>query len=220
MAIAAQDQALYAIVNGTKPATIEEVIAIMQSIDALLVDEDGLKWFNRLYLMVTQQVDLNPPDGAWKDAEWLLSLDVIFAGLYLEALAGYLSGDPAVPSSWLALMEARYRPGIERIQFALAGMNAHINRDLAVALLKTNAQCHVTPVAGGPQRTDYDAVNGLLNTLMPATLTMLAADPWANWRKARASPDVCSRSGISVKRVTWRGPFRITCAASAASVWP
>ena len=37
----------------------------MQAIDALLPGNDGVKWFNRLYLMVTEQVDQNPPGGAW-----------------------------------------------------------------------------------------------------------------------------------------------------------
>ena len=58
----------------------------------LLADDDGLKWFNRLYLMVTEEVDLHPPDGGWNDAGWLLTLDVVFAGMYLHAVAGYLAG--------------------------------------------------------------------------------------------------------------------------------
>ncbi len=176
MAVAAEDQALYAIVSGTLPVTIDEVIAVMQSIDATLADEDGLKWFNRLYLMVTEEVDLQPPASGWKDAAWLLTLDVVFAGLYLQAVAGYLNGEGDVPSSWQALMESRYKAGVDRIQFALAGMNAHINHDLALALLTTDAQRNVVPAMDSPQHVDYEAVNGLLNTVMPSALTMLASD--------------------------------------------
>lgn len=176
MAVAQADQALYAAVSGETPSTIGEVIAVMRRIDALLADGDGLKWFNRLYLMVTEQVDLDAPDGAWKDAGWLLTLDVVFAGFYLRAVAAYLSGDQAVPNSWQALMEARWRPGVDRIQFALAGMNAHINHDLALALIATDAQRNVIPTAGSPQYADYQGVNGLLNTVMPSALSMLATD--------------------------------------------
>jgi len=176
MAVAQEDQALYAVVGVKAPATIDEVIACMRSIDALLANDDGLKWFNRLYLMVTEQVDLHPPDGGWKDAGWLLALDVIFAGMYLRAVAGCLNGEDGVPGSWRALMESRHRPGVDRIQFALAGMNAHINRDLALALVATNAQRNVTPTLDSPQHADYEAVNGLLNTVMPSALTMLASD--------------------------------------------
>jgi hypothetical protein len=176
MAVAAEDEALYAIVSGKPPATIGDVIVIMKSIDASLADDDGLKWFNRLYLMVTEQVDLKPPAGGWKDAEWLLALDVVFAGLYLKAVAGYLNGEDNVPSSWQALMGSRYKAGVDRIQFALAGMNAHINHDLALALLATDVQRGVVPAMDSPQHADYQAVNGLLNTVMPSALTMLASD--------------------------------------------
>jgi hypothetical protein len=164
MAVAAEDQALYAVVSAQALATIDAVIAVMQQIDGVLADTDGLKWFNRLYLTVTQQVDLH---GGWKDATWLLALDVIFAGMYLTAVKGCLDGGADTPSSWRALMDARRTPGIDRIQFALAGMNAHINRDLALALLATDAQQNVIPAMDSPQHVDYEAVNGLLSAVMP-----------------------------------------------------
>ena len=169
------DQQLYDLVSGPAPDTIAGVIARMQAIDALLPSNDGLKWFNRLYLMVTQQVDLQPPGGAWRSPVWLSRLDVVFAGLYFSAAASSLGGQSA-PAAWNVLFEARFRAGIDRIQFALAGMNAHINHDLALALLATDAELNVVPAADSPEHADYQSVNGLLNTLMPATLTMLATD--------------------------------------------
>ena len=169
------DEPLYNLVSGPAPATIPDVIARMQAIDALLPVTDGLKWFNRLYLMVTQQVDLCPPGGGWQSPVWLDRLDVVFASLYFSAVAGYLSGG-SVPSAWNALFEARYRTGIDRIQFALAGMNAHINHDLALTLLATDAELNVIPVAGSAESADYQSVNELLKTTMPSALTMLATD--------------------------------------------
>jgi hypothetical protein len=147
----------------------------LQAIDALLAANDGLKWFNRLYLMVTQQVDLNPPGGAWKNPVWLEHLDVVFAGFYFEAIRSFMSGRP-LPSAWKALFEARFDTGIARVQFALSGMNAHINRDLALALLKADADLKIAPSQDGPEHQDYQSVNLLLNAVMPASLTMLAAD--------------------------------------------
>ena len=174
MPVAAADQPLYLLVSGAAPATIDEVVQRMESIDQLLPDGDGLKWFNRLYLMVTQEVDLRPPAGGWKDPDWLLLLDVVFAGFYFRAVAGFLSGDSTVPSSWSAMLSARFTEGIDRIQFALAGMNAHINHDLSLALLATDQQSNVVPNDASPQHVDYEAVNGLLNTVMPSALQMLA----------------------------------------------
>ena len=169
------DQPLLSLVTATPPTTIAEVIALMQAIDAILPPADGLKWFNRLYLMVTQQVDLNPPNGQWQSPAWLTRLDVVFANLYFSAVAGSLTG-ATIPSAWSALFESRYQPNIDRILFALAGMNAHINHDLALALVSTDAELSVTPDANSPEHTDYQSVNALLQTLMPATLTMLATD--------------------------------------------
>jgi len=74
------------------------------------------------------------------------------------------------------LFEARYRTGIDRIQFALAGMNAHINHDLALALLSTDAELSTIPATGSPEFADYQSVNGLLKTVMPSALTMLSTD--------------------------------------------
>ncbi len=169
------DQPLYSLVSNAAPATIADVIALMQAIDTLLPSNDGLKWFNRLYLMVTDAVDLHPPGGAWQSPMWLTRLDVIFAGLYFTALADFLGGHSA-PSAWNALFEARYRPGIDRIQFALAGINAHINHDLALALLSTDAELNVIPAENSSEHADYQSVNGLLETVLPSALTVLATD--------------------------------------------
>jgi hypothetical protein len=177
MPIAPEDQPLYAAVTAPAPTSIAGVITVMQQIDAALPDPDGLKWFNRLYLAVTQQVDFNPPAGGWQDPAWLVGLDVIFAGLYFSAVAAYLNADPATPSSWRALMDQRRTPGIDRIQFALAGMNAHINHDLALALLAADAQQNVIPNATSPQHADYEAVNALLKAVMPTELATLTVDP-------------------------------------------
>ncbi|MGA8728868.1 MAG: DUF5995 family protein [Terracidiphilus sp.] len=173
--LSAADQPLYDIVNGPASETITDVIARMKAIDGNLAVNDGLKWFNRLYLMVTDQVDLNPPGGAWQSPVWLSRLDVIFAGFYFEAVADFLGGT-SVPSAWSALFEARHNEDVDRIQFALAGMNAHINHDLALALLATDAELNVIPSPGGPEFADYQSVNTLLNSVMPSALTMLATD--------------------------------------------
>jgi hypothetical protein len=175
MAITTADLALYAVVSSPPPATIGAVIAAMHAIDSVLADDDGLKWFNRLYLSVTERVDLQP-ETAWKDTAWLLTLDVVFAGFYFRAVKGYLDGDASTASSWRVLLDARRAPCIDRIQFALAGMNAHINHDLALALLATDAERSVSPAKGSPQHADYEAVNALLSALMPEELTMLATD--------------------------------------------
>ncbi|HEY4903327.1 MAG TPA: DUF5995 family protein [Candidatus Sulfotelmatobacter sp.] len=153
--------------------TIADVIAMMQKIDQLLPGNDGLKWFNLLYLMVTQKVD-GQPSSAWQDAAWLTRLDVVFANLYFSAVAGFLGQTGSTPSSWQALFESRYKAGVDRIQFALAGMNAHINHDLALALIQTDNELQLTPGLNSPEHNDYESVNTLLKVALPTALQFLA----------------------------------------------
>src|SRR3984885_1573881 len=169
------DAQLLQIVTAASPASIADVIAVMQSIDGLLPSNDGLKWFNKLYLMVTQKIDTQPPPTGWEDAAWLTRLDVVFAGFYFAAIAGALEQNANTASSWDALFEARNTAGIDRIQFALAGMNAHINHDLALALLQTDDELPPTPALQSPEHDDYEHVNGLLEVVLPSALNFLAA---------------------------------------------
>ena len=169
------DQRLSQIVSSANPATIAEVIATMRAIDALLPEQDGLKWFNLLYLMVTDNVKAQDPQGTWQNPAWLDHLDVVFARFYFNALADFVAGRETA-ASWRAMLAARFTPGIDRIQFALAGMNAHINHDLALALLQTDVDLNVIPAPDGPEHRDYESVNAILNDLIPSVLTMLATD--------------------------------------------
>jgi hypothetical protein len=167
------DQKLLQLLTGSTPSTISDVIAVMRAIDGLLSVGDGLKWFNLLYMNVTQQIDTQPA-SAWKNPAWLTHLDIVFAGFYFRAIADWLNGAADVPSSWRALLESRFTGGIDRIQFAVAGMNAHINHDLALALLQTDADLKTVSTYSSPQHDDYERVNGILQDEMPAALAFLA----------------------------------------------
>ncbi len=168
------DTQLLQIVKAAAPVSIADVVVVMQGIDGLLSGNDGLKWFNKLYLIVTQKIDGQAPQTAWEDPGWLTRLDVIFAGFYFAAIAGALQDNADTPSSWEALFESRNRAGVDRIQFALAGMNAHINHDLALALLQADDEMHLTPGLQSPEHNDYERVNGLLKEALPVALQFLA----------------------------------------------
>jgi hypothetical protein len=168
------DQNLVQLIQATTPTTIDEVVSLMQQIDDTLESTDGLKWFNLLYLMVTREIENHPPPSGWAAPAWVRRLDVVFAGLYFEAAANFLGKQGVVPSSWQALFEARFTPGIDRVQFALAGTNAHINHDLALALLQTDQEIGVTPAPNSPEHADYEEVNNILEDVLPQALTVLA----------------------------------------------
>ncbi len=172
----AVDTQLLQVVANAAPATISDVVAVMEGIDRVLPSGDGLKWFNQLYLQVTQHIDFEPPPGGWADEAWVIRLDVVFAGMYFAAIASYLSSNAPTASSWSALFEARTRPNVDRIQFAMCGMNAHINHDLALALVETDVEMKLEAGKPSAEHDDYQRVNGILAQVLPEALTFLAVD--------------------------------------------
>jgi len=149
----------------TRPNSIAGVIEIMQTIDATCVDYDGLRWFNWLYLQVTNAVGTRVAAGGFTDPSWLAGLDVQFASLYFGALAAHLSGQSAA-ECWQAMFERRNQPAIARIQFALAGINAHINHDLAQAIVATCRTTSTEPEHGSVHYKDFTALNTTLDSLI------------------------------------------------------
>ncbi|HEY7334588.1 MAG TPA: DUF5995 family protein [Bryobacteraceae bacterium] len=149
----------------TPPESISGALGLMRLIDGRCAENDGLKWFNWLYLQVTQAVEEKVNAGGYNDPAWLAELDVKFAALYFSSLYASLSG-AACPGCWSAMLSARDQTRIARIQFALAGMNAHINRDLPIAIVSTCQAAGAAPQHGTPHYSDYTAINSTLNGLL------------------------------------------------------
>jgi len=149
------------------PQSIAGVLQTLRTIDATCSDSDGLKWFNWLYLQVTQAVEVRVATGVFTDPAWLADLDVQFAQLYLSALQAGLSGTPC-PGCWEALLDCRSRPEIARIQFALAGINAHINHDLPEAIVATCQATNTVPQHASQQYNDYTSLNPTLDSVIEA----------------------------------------------------
>ena len=143
---------------------IAAVLARLQSVATELSVTDGVSRFNHLYLEVTQAVDTGAQAAAFENPGFLKALDVSFAGLYFDALDAAAAGSP-LPRCWAPLFEARANQHIAPIQFALAGMNAHINHDLALALVSTCAGEGITLDTGSPAHRDFIKVNAILATV-------------------------------------------------------
>src|SRR5207342_864211 len=88
---------------------------------------------------------------------------VCFAGLFFSALESYERDAASAPSAWMPLFAQRSRHGIAPLQFALAGMNAHINRDLPVALVSTCRELSLDLREASPEHADFERVDALLS---------------------------------------------------------
>jgi hypothetical protein len=145
----------------TTASTLQGAIAVMEQIDRSLPQRDGLASFNRMYLGVTRQVSARIEQGFFHNAEFLSALEVVFANMYFDAVNAMVTTPNAIPTAWRPLFEARARPDIYSIQFSLAGMNAHINHDLPMALVRACTQLNTAPESGTNHR-DYQRVDALL----------------------------------------------------------
>ena len=149
---------------GARPArSIADVIALMTAIDAALPDSDGVKWFNRLYLRVTEAVYTGAQiPTTFQDPAFLRRFDVVFANLYFDAASAGGVDPGRAPSAWRPLFQSRHDRGIARLQFALAGMNAHINRDLASGIVDCYSEMGGAPAVTDVRHADFESINGIL----------------------------------------------------------
>jgi hypothetical protein len=154
--------ALTPVLGAVPAASLDNVIALMSSIDGALATVDGVSWFNKLYHRVTERVATALADGTFENPEFVRRLDIVFANLYFEALQKFLDDTDETPRAWSPLFDSNAEPGIAPIQFALAGMNAHINRDLMVALVRVCEEMGLAVEEDSPHRRDYDRLNPIL----------------------------------------------------------
>ncbi|WP_369269823.1 DUF5995 family protein [Streptomyces sp. R11] len=183
---------------------VDAVISRMRALEAALPERDGVAIFNRVYLAVTQTVDRHIDGGRFTDARAAITLDVRFAERYLTAVdRAEQEGRP--PACWRPLFQMRRHPGVRPLQFALAGINAHIGHDLALAVVDA---CRSLGCEPAELEDEFDRVGDLLvsleerirEELMPGPDLLQIADPlthllgsWslerardATWSAARA----------------------------------
>ncbi len=151
----------------------------MKAIVRELHPTDGISAFTRLYLAVTEAVAGAAGEREFENERFLHALDVAFANLYFDALDALRSGNGAAVRAWAPLVEARGRRGVLPLQFALAGMNAHINRDLPVALVQTWHELGLEPRRRSPERRDFRRVNALLEQTEARVKPALVTGPVA-----------------------------------------
>ena len=140
--------------------TIEDVVAAMRAIEAALPENDGVRWFNVLYRRVTEAVQADA--ALWADWPFLQRFDVAFAKLYFDAIISWESKPAGAPKAWRPLFQARNDDNLLPLQFALAGMNAHINNDLVIALDRIARSEQQYPSRDGERHRDFQRVNDVL----------------------------------------------------------
>jgi Family of unknown function (DUF5995) len=170
---------------------IGRVVARMRALRDGLPPGDGVAVFNRVYLSVTEEVERRLRAGGFAGPAAAAELDVRFAARYLSAVEA--GGSP--PACWRPLIHARHHRGLHPLQFAMAGINAHIGHDLALAVVAT---CRALDVGPEALEEDFHRVGGVLDhleerireDLMPGPDLLERAEPFTHligcWSLERA----------------------------------
>ena len=144
-------------------ATLEQAVALMVRLDAEFRPGDGVRYFNALYLEVTREVVRRVSAGELEDPRFLEHLAVLFSNAYFRAVDDFAQGPASGGSrAWAPLFAARFDKRVAPIQFALAGMNAHINYDLPIGVRDTCLALGIALEDGTPQHRDYVRLNAIL----------------------------------------------------------
>jgi hypothetical protein len=122
---------------------------------------DGVACFNYMYLSVTETV--RDAMHEFEDPEFVERLAIVFAEFYLEAYDADQSG-AWVSKAWEPLFDNCRRRRTSPLQFALAGMNAHINNDLPWALLQAWDELGAAQAPDSPRYRDFERINDILQT--------------------------------------------------------
>jgi hypothetical protein len=146
--------------SASYPVNINEGVRRMKEISDSLDSQDGVAYFSRVYLQFTKLMEENLVAGFFEDSVFVERLVVIFARLYFQDVDAVKAGQQPDPS-WKPLFDARSNRIVWPVQFALAGMNAHINHDLILAVIAACQEFGKTPDAA-PVHADYLRVNELL----------------------------------------------------------
>lgn len=168
---------------------------------------DGVAVFASVYLAVTDEVRLHLAAGGFADRTAAAGLAADFAGRFLAAADDAAAGRRP-PACWRPLFQARRHRGVHALQFALAGINAHIGYDLPLAVVAT---CRALGSEPEDVEGDYERVGGLLvrleerirEQLMPGPDLLEVADPLTHlagaWSLERARD-----AAWAAARVLWR----------------
>ncbi|MBO3095573.1 DUF5995 family protein [Cellulomonas dongxiuzhuiae] len=223
---------LAGLAGDTPPTSIPEVV---ERLEAILDEaarssprgpDDGIASFTRLYLTITRRIGEMVASGEFRSSPFLVRLDLEFAERFFRALRDHADDARTAPGVWRVLFDNRSDPHVAPVNFAVLGVNAHINYDLAPALVATWRT--VPPDGDGAdsaQHHDYDLVNDVFALEMDGLREELGSllsggpdgAPWdvsANWLSDLVVTFTRDLAWIEATRVWRQGATPQACADS------
>ena len=148
----------------------------------------------------------------FNDEAAIIQLDRVFADLYFTAFDG-----DAVPPAWQIAFDAARDGRTDGIQDLFLGMNAHIQRDLPVALDAVG----LVQADGTSRKADHDRVNEILASVVDEFQDEVAEryDPHVSALDASPSPvdeELALETLKAWREGAWRNAERLASAGSPA----
>jgi hypothetical protein len=155
---------------------LAKLIAVQKVLDSLPPTPalNRVAAFNSLYYTITDRVAHALRGAGVKEPTFLETLDVEFAKRYFHALRLWGEDDDSTPDAWEVLFRRGQDRRLTRLTAAMLGVNAHINFDLAMALIATWERLgppgeHIHP--------DYLLINKIFYEEIPS-LRRRYSTPW------------------------------------------
>ena len=191
---------------------IADMVANFEPLDASC---DPRAVFALTYLLTTEAFRETLGTGFFVDEPAIIQLDRAFADLFFAATNAYPGGD--APPAWRRAFDAATQGRTNAVQDVFLGMNAHIQRDLPVAL----AAVGLIRPDGSSRKGDHDAVNEILSGVLDHIEDEVGRryDPLVTF--ADASPSPIDEMGAlemlkSWREGAWRNAERLSLARTPA----
>jgi len=170
--------------------------------DIALDADDAAGHFPALYVRVTDDIAAGIRAGQFQDGERMERLVEAFAGHYLRARRA----EGPVPRCWQATWDVAADPDLLIGQHLLLGINAHVNYDLAQAIVE------VAPHYGGLEavRGDFGIINDVLAGSFTGVIRDLdAVSRWASEAAALGGGRLFNFSMRTARAQAWGAAERL-----------
>lgn len=149
----------------------EDIFQVLEQMDSILSwaqqNNSRSGYFAALYRKVSLKVKTQLEQGAFEDNERMEKILTVFANRYFEAFNHFLNQTQG-SRSWQIAFEAAHDKRYTVLQHLLAGINAHINLDLAIATVQ---------VAGSEEletlQNDFYKINEILAAMLDEVTSAL-----------------------------------------------
>ncbi|HET7820491.1 MAG TPA: DUF5995 family protein [Ornithinibacter sp.] len=144
--------------------------------------------FAECYLVMTRRMEENIRAGRFHDGVWVGRLLDRFATYYFDAVDSYggLIEEPVCPAIWHEALEACADPDCHPLQALMLGINAHINHDLALALVDVLDDWPTLDDATRQRRRED---HEMVNTIIDDTTDEVQRDVVGRWSPAAEALD-------------------------------